>query len=360
MIIILDTNVLSKKLTLKDISIRILTEYYQKLNHKLIIPEIVLRETINQVKEKISAMAKANNDRYTKLIKETGLYVGTAFQDKDIIDNTKEYSDYINSLVLEHNITIYPIPTLSHEQIIERDLNRRKPFDTSGKGYRDTLIWESILGIIKSHDDTIAFITSNTKDFYDEEKTSLHPDLIKDLYDCGKKKETIVLYNNLFDFIKNELIPCLPKPTRTFAKLIHTTDFDFDDELCIKLSNYLTGEEINPNLINKPPEIDSIHFSLVHNVSNIEVEEENELSENERILKISCRLNCEFDTYIYKPDLSIIPEKDIPFIWNHDWNDRYVAASFNEDINVDFFITVNIKDIAITNIERLEFYSVYE
>ena len=34
---------------------------------------------------------------------------------------------------------------ISHADIVTRDLKRRKPFQQNGKGYRDTLLWETIV-----------------------------------------------------------------------------------------------------------------------------------------------------------------------------------------------------------------------
>ena len=76
-------------------------------------------------------------------------------------------------------VEVLPYPTTSHESIAARDLKRRKPFSESGKGYRDALIWESVLDLAATSDEQIVFVTSNSKDFADGE--ALHRDLVSDL-----------------------------------------------------------------------------------------------------------------------------------------------------------------------------------
>ena len=46
-------------------------------------------------------------------------------------------------------IVVLPLPSVSQEIMMKRDLAIRKPFDPTGKGYRDTLIWLTFIGWVK-------------------------------------------------------------------------------------------------------------------------------------------------------------------------------------------------------------------
>jgi hypothetical protein len=63
---------------------------------------------------------------------------------------------------------VLPIPTIDHQTIVSRALACRQPFDKEGKkGYRDTLIWYTILSLCENLDknNLIVFVTNNTGDF---------------------------------------------------------------------------------------------------------------------------------------------------------------------------------------------------
>jgi hypothetical protein len=68
--------------------------------------------------------------------------------------------------------------------VVDRALACKRPFLEGEKGYRDTLIWLSLLEHIKVTDsqDEIVFITANSKDFFESgSKDTFHPDLITDI-----------------------------------------------------------------------------------------------------------------------------------------------------------------------------------
>ena len=59
------------------------------------------------------------------------------------------------------------MPQVSHADLVERDLSSRKPFSPTGKGYRDALIWESVVELCTdlTDADTLIFVTDNKSDF---------------------------------------------------------------------------------------------------------------------------------------------------------------------------------------------------
>lgn len=60
-----------------------------------------------------------------------------------------------------------PIPDVSITNLLERDLDKRQPFDLKGKGFRDAVIWHSIVEFFNSEKptDQVIFVTANKNDF---------------------------------------------------------------------------------------------------------------------------------------------------------------------------------------------------
>lgn len=81
----------------------------------------------------------------------------------------------------ELGVTTIPIPKAAHADLVARDLAEKKPFTSTGKGYRDALIWLGFVGVIDETTTKAIAVTSNQNDFCGEDKAKLHPDLKADL-----------------------------------------------------------------------------------------------------------------------------------------------------------------------------------
>jgi len=78
--------------------------------------------------------------------------------------------------------TILPYPDVSHRDVTARALARRRPFDSLGhEGYRDALIWESVLAFARTlARERVVLVSRNSKDFADA-AGDLHADLRRDV-----------------------------------------------------------------------------------------------------------------------------------------------------------------------------------
>ena len=61
------------------------------------------------------------------------------------------------------DINILALPETAHAEIVERSTQRRPPFDQTGSGYRDTLVWMSCLELAAAGE--TVFLVSQDKDF---------------------------------------------------------------------------------------------------------------------------------------------------------------------------------------------------
>lgn len=353
MILILDTNVFYDDYGLQGTTLRILFEYLRKGGFRMLIPEVVFMETVNQVREKIAAAAEANNGRVLEMRRKTGLTISPVITPADIEELVNKYTAFLRGRLEAVSATIAEIPSISHKMVLERDLERKKPFTKNGKGYRDALIWETVLQAASNESDPIVFISKNSSDFADDEKKGLHPDLLSDLANHNIDPSKITLLLAIGSFVKETLIPKLPSPEQTlvtFMQKAHPT-FSLESELADTFSEKLSGQEIEHHLIGKPSEFESITFSMVEHIYDIEIHEEHELSPNERILEIEAFLDCEFDAFIFKTDLWCMAEDEMPHVWDHDWNKHYAAVSFSETVQVQAYISLDMDRGKISSVE---------
>jgi hypothetical protein len=76
-----------------------------------------------------------------------------------------------------------PAPSVEHEALLRRDTERRKPFQVSGKGYRDALTWESVLQLLRNGS-RVLLVTSDS-DFLADSGDGLDPDLLAEVEAAG-------------------------------------------------------------------------------------------------------------------------------------------------------------------------------
>ncbi len=134
-----------------------------------------------------------------------------------LVQKEVEFHEYLDRRLAGLHINILPLPEISHEDLIIRALKHRKPFDQNGKGYRDALIWFSLVHSAHSDVDEVYLVTENTKDFGPGPKP--YPDMAKDLESEGIAPDRVRIVTSLDSFIENHLVPHLGLDTDLAVEL---------------------------------------------------------------------------------------------------------------------------------------------
>lgn len=155
--VVLDTNIIFSDFHLKGAKIKNLCESTKSIGGVVYIPELVIDESINKYKEQL----QLGNSKIDKGISDLKRLIGkTVFEnpitDKYIIDEVDEYQKGFRKQIKNLGIKIIPYPTIKHQELVKRDLARKKPFQESGKGYRDALIWESVKSLCEKSPECIS------------------------------------------------------------------------------------------------------------------------------------------------------------------------------------------------------------
>ncbi len=170
--IILDSTAYRADLLLEGNAFRILFANLERIGAKIIIPEVALEEVVNAFREDIEKFA-ASSKKMAKEAQRLKLdHTISVFPAEKVGTEVSKYRHRLQSL---ERTEIAPIPDTAHKELLKRDLSRRKPFKSTGTGYRDTLIWETVLGVLQGSQTPVCFVTNNISDFWQSEE--LHPDL---------------------------------------------------------------------------------------------------------------------------------------------------------------------------------------
>jgi hypothetical protein len=214
--VILDASVICADFYLRSPDARILRDSIGKAVRGIFVPQVALWEILNQNREATVA-AVAQHDKYAK---ELARLTQSRPRSPDPKEISHEYFIFLNALLQSPGFAILGVPEVSHEEIVMRDLRRRKPFAPTGKGYRDCLIWHTILFFAKSSADEVVFVTKNVADF--ALNGALHPDLVEDLAD-GQIPGRVQLFTDLKEFNSSKILPLLEPHERTKNELVRGT-----------------------------------------------------------------------------------------------------------------------------------------
>lgn len=345
--VILDTNIIFSDFHLKGAKIKNLCESVKSTGDSVHIPEVVVDESINKYREKIQE-CKSKIDRGISDFKRlTGKDIGdNPISDEFVLKEAKEYAENFKKQLRELGIKIIPYPSTPHQELVKRDLARKKPFQETGKGYRDALIWESIKSICKKssslfENSKVIFVNKNHKDFC--EGGLLHPDLKEDLVNNGIDGNYIRVIEDIDIFIKEYI-----KPKQIILKNIQDAlntnneynKIDLNIEIENRITDFLLHHEFdyeespfrqefeNPSVVN----VDKPSFTVT---------EVRQISEDEILIEVEIDVNCEFDFFIFKSDAMCMDEDELPYIWNSNWNKHYMDASKTISIKLKVTLIVD-------------------
>ncbi|WP_276823198.1 PIN domain-containing protein [Mycolicibacterium mageritense] len=167
-VIVIDTNIIANCPRLDSPALTSLVEHAEDWGVRVVVPEVVAMESVNVIRRHW----KAERDRLFNLpLKLFGLAEGQAAMVAAIDQASEEYEQWLSEQLAAKGIVVQPVPDVDHMEIARRASAGRTPF-TRGKdgktkdGYRDTLIWLTVLALANEHtDDEIWLVSDNHHDF---------------------------------------------------------------------------------------------------------------------------------------------------------------------------------------------------
>ncbi len=193
---------------------RLLLDEARRERIEILIPSVVFQETVRRFREKIQDVQRSLAG-FERELGRLGLDAGVLESVKTALKQEANiYQQYFHTVLEDHNARFIDIPDISHQQILNRIISRRKPISDDGKrGYQDVLIWETILDTQESSSDTLYFITNNSSDFADgSNRNKLAEDLVEDMVSRCGSSECIILFNTLREFTDEHVKPSRELP----------------------------------------------------------------------------------------------------------------------------------------------------
>jgi hypothetical protein len=107
-------------------------------------------------------------------------------QDAPAVDfeaKVDEYETFLRSTLDRNGAFVPPLPEIDVSDLVDRAVQRRRPFDENGSGFRDSLLWETVVSELRDNAEIdLTLISRDGKAFQESKGSSaLHPDLHREL-----------------------------------------------------------------------------------------------------------------------------------------------------------------------------------
>ena len=341
--IILDTNVITKDYSLQGGRILKLSDAAKKLGYEVLIPEVVVDEIIHQYREELQEA----HHKYLKGVRSLGRMgfevktaTGEVFLEKTIKEKEKNYLKRLEEL----GFKILPYPSTKHNEIVKKELCGKKPFANSQKGYRDSLIWETVLEQLIPvkdllFDTQVLFLSSNTHDFAAKDN-SLHPDLIEDFTNKGFMDCAVELVADIDKFF-NETINGELEELETIAKTLRDKHkfnrISLDNEFkALLYDEYVLGDVLLQEdedggtllpLMYENPSVQDVNLQNINSVTA------HRLQDGTAIIDCEIDAVADFEFFLFNGDYALLDDNSQITILDREWNEHYSLAATQAQIS---------------------------
>jgi hypothetical protein len=339
--VVIDTTAIRADFWLRQPASQALLHAARRGHFQLVVPELVMRETINKFREELQKATRSLGGNVRTVNRLMGRAESRGIMPISIeplpLDSLVEiYGTYLRE-ELEGAGGFFPgFPGLSHASIVDRILTRRKPSGAEKESYRDILLWEAVVD--SAARGQTAFVTNNWRDFANPDNhTDLHKELEADLQARGLPSGSVRLFETIAAYVDDRVTPATERLQELRSRLVEDPAFraEFTRQLAASADLFQPGDSV---MIGSTGVENTEIFSVDETTFSVdEVKDAFLVSDDEVGLSLIASVEVIVDGYAYKADAYGI-EEFTPFeIWRFDWNDHYswVAAPLKATLEID-------------------------
>lgn len=343
--IIIDTNIINKDYKLHGKYIVTLSGAAAKLGYDVCVPEVVVDEIVSHYKDELLEAHDTYNEGVSKLKKLLPEMPKSIISELTVEDQLQKFREQYEGELQAKNIKILPYPNVDHKSIVAKELDKKKPFKDSQKGYRDSLIWETVKSELIPAMDLfdecqILLLTRNTKDFAD--KNGLHQDLKDELLALGYSDTVVELVTDCEKFFKDVIQPEFEELDKikealnakgSYNRISVQNDISqlfsiqFVEHMLDSVDDY--GLQMYLPYYCESPFVEFVDDPIVETVSVIRLEDET--------VMIGCnvRIGAEISYYIERSNFLDACDDIRPHVMNYEHNEHYLEVSNLIELHVD-------------------------
>ena len=338
MYVLLDTNIYVGDWRLSGSAFNVFREARARIGANWVVPEIIFAEVTNKAAERVSTI----KDRLESIATELQFVRGRPTERiaLDAMATSADYSAFLTDLFAKEDAKIIPMPGVPHAELAQRAVEKRRPFKESGAGYRDALIWHTILELLRDPNTKLCFVTANSSDFG---KSVLHHDLVSDLTQRSIDPGRIRYFNTLEAFNEAVVLPTLEQ-VDGLAKELEAGSAALDIMAWARLEfrGLLEARDVAYVALDWAYECGRVRMGPIRHVTNLRVAEVRRLPSGRFFIRASVDASIElnlsardedFERYQAPRELFSGMEDDAGMVYD-------VSADYPVDIEVTFTLVV--------------------
>jgi PIN domain len=283
--IVLDTTELVADFYMSGTAFRVLADSLERLSATLVLPAVVIDEAVAKYDQNVRQL-RSEAERFSSKFER--LFEQRLTMPLEYIDKIASfYRSTLQSRIWNFPAEVAPYPVTPHADLVGRAARRKRPFNESGSGYRDALIWDTVLEMLRHDDEPIWFVSRNSRDF--GVPPHLHDELLTDVTALGRSKDCIRLFGSIEELNKDRIFPALTKLNDLIASFADRTTVAGNalyqwlvDELDIELA-MLLDTPISP----LPAGHATVGSPRIQNIHRVSIDDVRLLPTGEELL-VSC------------------------------------------------------------------------
>jgi PIN domain len=349
--IVLDSTVLIADYWLRSPSFVLLRDFLTKTETRLVVPLVVFQEVTNHHAEDMKT-AESNLRRGQREIARLLLRFSPKEDYFSLIKCAQDESPYeafLTNELTQLGALIADYSDIPHKDVVSRDLRRQRPFQQSGKGYRDTLLWETVLRNCVKPDSVTVLVTQNKKDFCDSGGSSPHLDLRLDIAKHAGFKCHLEIYKDLPEFTDARVVPFL-KTRKDFAILIENKKFaglDLENIMEQKIELIMEAVNNSPSCMIGDPDTHEPEVDVIENMHDIRVIEVSEITGD--VLLVICEFQAEvaFAYFLSYSEFAVMTDEEATAIaiLDSNWNEHVMRVGSSTEVHFRCRLTFNMETL---------------
>ena len=182
MLVVLDANALTADPRLDGSVWEVLATRVAAGYDTVVVPAAAFIEVVANQRREVMIVHQVLDKHRSRLRKLGADDAGSAFRES--VDQLgSDYEAWLQDRLAAFGFVVDPMPNVEHETLVAWATQRRRPFNHNGDGYRDALVWSTVVArLARTHTDGAVLVSGDKKAFTTDDG-ELHPDLADDLPD---------------------------------------------------------------------------------------------------------------------------------------------------------------------------------
>ena len=325
--IVLDANAIVSEGFGNSRQFKALLSVANALGYTIVVPQVVVDEVVARFSKSLEAEVEAVRSRLAKLSNWMSRSLESPIGVLNVADETESFKRTLLKKFEDANVVVAGYPDTPHEELVRRATSRTRPFDDNGSGYRDTLIWMTVLDLVTETGEQVVLVAAD-KAFRNKERPNLHRDLttqVSDITRAGGNR--VALSINLSSLVDDHIRPYLnnvpwENPLETLANLV----FGAEETIALAIQEKYAHMEWDPNALGLSGDFESPTLDSASNVTIRSVEDVREYPGGGYLVKVEADFEADFGVFMYKSDWYAHEEEPHLFVVDWDWNDHGLFA----------------------------------